>query len=200
MLFSLTFDFRNQATLKKPVVRTPAKSVPEPTALSSSEDEDSDLEGDDMDLAQISSSEDEDEVDMDGEDAESAESAESDHDTDEGEDEDEHFIGSDEEQDYELKPRKIAQEWTKKDKFTKLPIKLPGGKWEQAAEVEYSDEGSGNEDEIIPENDSDVSEIEMEEADIPEIKPKKQSFLAKKEELAQIASTIMEDPETNVRV
>lgn len=196
MPFSLTFDFRNQATLKKPVVRAPAKSVPEPTALSSSEDEDSDLEGGDMDLAQISSSEDEDEGDMELEDDEKAES---DQDTDEGEDEDEHFIGSDEEQDYELKPRKIAQEWTKKDKFTKLPIKLPGGKWEQAAEVEYSDEGSGNEDEIIPENDSDVSEIEMEEADVPEIKPKKQSFLAKKEELAQIASTIMEDPETNVR-
>ncbi|KAI9282059.1 nucleolar complex-associated protein-domain-containing protein [Umbelopsis sp. AD052] len=106
---------------------------------------------------------------------------------------DQQYIGSDEEQDYELKPRKVSSEWTKKDKFTKLPIKLPGGKWEQAAE-EYSDE---DEEEPVPEIDSELSEIEMEDSAETQ-EPKKKTFLARKEELAQIASTIMEDPESNI--
>ncbi|GAB5592285.1 hypothetical protein Unana1_07185 [Umbelopsis nana] len=186
---------KNDATIKKPVVRAPAKAVPEPTELSSSEDEDSDLEDGNMDLALLSSSEEEDEEEMDSFD-EDGENVESDDEMEE----DEQFAASDEEQDYELKPRKVAQEWTKKDKFSKLPIKLPGGKWEQAAEEEYSDkeEVSGEEDEMIPEDDSEVSEIEMQDTEALETPgPKKQSFLAKKEELAQIASTILEDPESN---
>lgn len=112
--------------------------------------------------------------------------------------EEDRYAGSDEEQDYELKPRKVSQEWTKKDKFTKLPIKLPGGKWEQAAEEEYSDDEE-EKDEPVPEIDSELSEIEMEDLE-ETTEPKKKSFLARKEELAQIASTIMEDPESNVRV
>jgi len=159
--------------------------------LTASEDEDSDLDGDDN-LPPLSSSEDEDDME-DVEDEEEEASA-----SDDDMEEDDRYAGSDEEQDYELKPRKVSQEWTKKDKFTKLPIKLPGGKWEQAAEEEYSDDDE-EKDEPVPEIDSELSEIEMEDAD-ETTEPKKKSFLARKEELAQIASTIMEDPESNVRV
>jgi nucleolar complex protein 3 len=180
---------RNDAVVKKPVVRAPAASVPEPAELTASEDEDSDL--DDDNLPPLSSSDDEDEMeDVEDEKEEVFES-------DEDMEEDDRYVGSDEEQDYELKPRKVSQEWTKKDKFTKLPIKLPGGKWEQAEE-EYSDEDEEKE-EPVPEIDSELSEIEMEES-IETLEPKKKTFLARKEELAQIASTIMEDPESNVSV
>lgn len=158
--------------------------------MTASEDEDSDLDGDNN-LAPLSSSEDED--DMEDVEEEEEEASASDDDMEE-----DRYAGSDEEQDYELKPRKVSQEWTKKDKFTKLPIKLPGGKWEQAAEEEYSDDEE-EKDEPVPEIDSELSEIEMEDLE-ETTEPKKKSFLARKEELAQIASTIMEDPESNVRV
>ncbi|CAM0142750.1 unnamed protein product [Umbelopsis sp. WA50703] len=190
---------KNDATVKKTLVRTPAKSVPEPTALSSSEDEDSDLEdGGDIEMKLLSSSEeDEDENE---EEQQAVDSGESMSESEEGDDEEE-FAGSDEEQDYELKPRKVAQEWTKKDKFTKLPIKLPGGKWEQAAEdSSHSEDEEQDIDEVIA-SDDEVSEIEMEEPEAGELetpKTKKQAFLEKKEELAQIASTVMEDPEANM--
>jgi nucleolar complex protein 3 len=160
--------------------------------LTSSEDEDSYLDGEDN-LAPLSSSDEEHEM----EDVEDREKDLSE--SDEEMSEDERYAGSDEEQDYELKPRKVAQEWTREDKFTKLPIKLPGGKWEQAAEDKYSEEEGSDEEneEPVPEIDSELSEIEMEEA-AETAKPKKQTFLARKEELAEIASTIMEDPESNV--
>ncbi|KAI8584338.1 hypothetical protein K450DRAFT_219372 [Umbelopsis ramanniana AG] len=177
---------KNDAIVKKPVARAPAASVPEPAELTASEDEDSDLDGDDN-LPPLSSSEDE---------MEDVEDEEDVPESDEDMEEDDRYAGSDEEQDYEMKPRKVSSEWTKKDKFTKLPIKLPGGKWEQAAEDEYSDDDEEKE-EPVPEIDSELSEIEMEDP-VETLEPKKKTFVARKEELAQIASTIMEDPESNI--
>ncbi|KAG2182251.1 hypothetical protein INT43_007178 [Umbelopsis isabellina] len=189
---------KNDATVKKPVTRAPARSVPEPTALSSSEDEDSDMEDGDVEMTQLNSSDEEDE----NEDQEEPEVDDTEETISESEEEDdaEDFAGSDVEQDYELRPRKVAEEWTKKDKFTKLPIKLPGGKWEQAAEESSQDEDEGQDEEVFA-SDDEVSEIEMEEPEAETLetpKNKKQAFLEKKEELAQIASTIMEDPEANM--
>lgn len=156
------------------------------------------MEDGDVEMAQLSSSDEEDE----SEDEEETEVVNTEEMMSEFEEEDdvEDFAGSDVEQDYELRPRKVAEEWTKKDKFTKLPIKLPGGKWEQAAEESSQDEDEAQEAEVFA-SDDEVSEIEMEEPEAETLetpKSKKQAFLEKKEELAQIASTIMEDPDANV--
>ncbi|KAI9492352.1 nucleolar complex-associated protein-domain-containing protein [Zychaea mexicana] len=106
---------------------------------------------------------------------------------------------SDEEMDYELKPRKVAGEWMKKDYHNRLPVKLPGGKIAQVqpdfSEEEKSDREEGQ---VEEEKEEEVDEAEELVPEEPARKlTKKEYLLAKKEELAQAASTIQEDPESN---
>ncbi|KAG2204835.1 hypothetical protein INT47_004110 [Mucor saturninus] len=106
---------------------------------------------------------------------------------------------SDEEMDYESKPRKIASEWSRKDYHTKLPIKLPGGKLHQMAEPQEgdsSDEEEKVEKEVAPVVEEKVAEEEEEEAQ-PRLS-KKEYLLKKKEELALIAGNLQGDPEEYV--
>lgn len=114
---------------------------------------------------------------------------------------------SDEEMDYETKPRKIADEWAGRAKSTKLPIKLPGGKIIQAEkeEIEEKDEGEEkDEDEEMEEVENDQEdnveeEEEEEEEKEEEVKvSKKQHLINKKEELATIATNLQEDPEEHI--
>lgn len=109
---------------------------------------------------------------------------------------------SDEEMDYETKPRKIASEWTRKDYHTKLPIKLPGGKLKQLDETQDT---SDEEEETVEEEPvkkgaaAAVVEEEKEEEQEPEIRlSKKEYLLKKKEELATIAGNLQGDPEEYV--
>ncbi|KAI9249766.1 nucleolar complex-associated protein-domain-containing protein [Phascolomyces articulosus] len=108
---------------------------------------------------------------------------------------------SDEEMDYELKPRKVAGEWTKKDYHSRLPIKLPGGKVTQV-QPNFSDEEKSDQEEVeeeeVVEEEEEMDESEILVPEEPERKlTKKEYLLSKKEELAQTASTIQEDPEAN---
>ncbi|ORE03794.1 nucleolar complex-associated protein 3 [Rhizopus microsporus var. microsporus] len=108
---------------------------------------------------------------------------------------------SDEEMDYETKPRKIADEWAGRAKSTKLPIKLPGGKIIQAEKEEAEEK---DEDEEMEEVESDqeedhVEEEKEEEEEEEEVKvSKKQHLINKKEELATIATNLQEDPEEHI--
>lgn len=105
---------------------------------------------------------------------------------------------SDEEMDYETKPRKVASEWTRKDYHTKLPIKLPGGKIHQ---LDEEDQGSSDEEqEQAPVAVVEQEEIEEEEEEVEEAPKlsKKEYLIKKKEELALIASNIQGDPEEYV--
>ncbi|KAI7878590.1 nucleolar complex-associated protein 3 [Lichtheimia hyalospora FSU 10163] len=111
-----------------------------------------------------------------------------------------HVDSDDEEMDYELQPRKVGNEWTKKDFVERLPIKLPGGKIvkvdqedTQEKQEESADEMSQQEDEQAVEDQMQVEEQEQ----APKL-TKKQYVLAKKEELAQIATRIQEDPDENI--
>lgn len=105
---------------------------------------------------------------------------------------------SDEEMDYESKPRKIASEWSRKDYHTKLPIKLPGGKLYQVAEPQ---EGDSSEDEEEKKEEVPVVVEKVEEPVEEEEQPrlsKKEYLLKKKEELALIAGNLQGDPEEYV--
>lgn len=112
-----------------------------------------------------------------------------------------HVESDDEEMDYELQPRKVGSEWTQKDFVERLPIKLPGGKIvkvdqedDQEKQEESADEMSQEEEEEQVVEDK-AAQVEEEPA--PKL-TKKQYILAKKEELAQIATQIQEDPDENV--
>ncbi|KAI8083260.1 nucleolar complex-associated protein-domain-containing protein [Gilbertella persicaria] len=109
---------------------------------------------------------------------------------------------SDEEMDYETKPRKVASEWTRKDYHNKLPIKLPGGKIHQREDDE-EEQMSASEDEEKDQMsmESEEKQEEEEEEEEEEVKPKlskKEYLLQKKEELATIANDIQGDPEDNI--
>ncbi|KAI8360696.1 CBF/Mak21 family-domain-containing protein [Choanephora cucurbitarum] len=105
---------------------------------------------------------------------------------------------SDEEMDYETKPRKVASEWTRKDYHTKLPIKLPSGKISQRDnEPETESEDEVMEEAPVEEEVEPVKEEEEEETE--EVKlSKKQYLLQKKEQLATVANEIQGDPEENI--
>lgn len=109
-----------------------------------------------------------------------------------------HVESDDEEMDYELQPRKVGSEWTQKDYVERLPIKLPGGKIvkvdqdEKEQQEEPVDEMSQEEEEPVVEN-----QVPVEQEPAPKL-TKKQYILAKKEELAQIATQIQEDPDENI--
>ncbi|KAG1455082.1 hypothetical protein G6F46_008301 [Rhizopus delemar] len=107
---------------------------------------------------------------------------------------------SDEEMDYETKPRKAADEWARKKQPTKLPIKLPGGKVMQADNKEEPKEEEELEEvEKIEEFEEEEESEEEEEEKPAEVQmSKKQYLVSKKEELAQIAARLQEDPEENV--
>ncbi|KAI9473913.1 MAG: CBF/Mak21 family-domain-containing protein [Benjaminiella poitrasii] len=110
---------------------------------------------------------------------------------------------SDEEMEYELKPRKVANEWTKKDFHNKLPIKLPGGKITQVEEDLKEDEEDAEAASDIEQEESDevAEEQEKEEEEVVEEEPKltKREYLIKmKEELATLASDLQADPEENI--
>lgn len=105
---------------------------------------------------------------------------------------------SDEEMDYETRPRKVASEWTRKDYHTKLPIKLPGGKIHQVDEEEKE---SSDEEEAVTEAPAvnEEAEEEEEEEEEEEVKlTKKEYIIKKKEELALIAGNLQGDPEEYV--
>ncbi|CAO3633187.1 unnamed protein product [Mucor hiemalis] len=104
---------------------------------------------------------------------------------------------SDEEMDYETRPRKVASEWTRKDYHTKLPIKLPGGKIHQLDEEQ---DVSSDEEEAVVAAPVVVEEVqEEEEEEEEEVKlTKKEYLLKKKEELALIAGNLQGDPEEYV--
>ncbi|GAN09113.1 nucleolar complex-associated protein 3 [Mucor ambiguus] len=105
---------------------------------------------------------------------------------------------SDEEMDYEMKPRKVASEWTRKDYHTKLPIKLASGKIHQLDE----DQDSEDEEEEVPTaTPAPAVEEEQEEEEEVEEQPKlskKEYLIKKKEELALIAGNLQGDPEEYV--
>lgn len=109
-----------------------------------------------------------------------------------------HVESDDEEMDYELQPRKVGNEWTQKDYVERLPIKLPGGKIvkvdqdEKEQQEEPVDEMSQEEEEPVVEK-----QVPVEQEPAPKL-TKKQYILAKKEELAQTATQIQEDPDENV--
>ncbi|KAI8138282.1 nucleolar complex-associated protein-domain-containing protein [Fennellomyces sp. T-0311] len=109
---------------------------------------------------------------------------------------------SDEEMDYELKPRKVTDEWTKKDYHSRLPIKLPGGKITQVNPDFSEEEKEQSEEEEIVEEQEEDEEVDETEELVPE-EPvrkltKKEYLLSKKEELAELASSIQEDPDANI--
>ncbi|KAI8979226.1 nucleolar complex-associated protein-domain-containing protein [Mycotypha africana] len=121
---------------------------------------------------------------------------------------------SDEEMEYEVKPRKVANEWTKKDYHTKLPIKLPGGKIRQINEEELSernrDQGidskaeTDSHKEVVKTETTDLQkeaeedeDEEEEEEEEPQL-TKKEYIMKKKEELAAIALNIQGDPDENI--
>jgi nucleolar complex protein 3 len=106
---------------------------------------------------------------------------------------------SDEEMDYEMKPRKVASEWTRKDYHTKLPIKLASGKIHQLDENQESEEEE--DEEKVPTFTAPPIEQPEEDEEEEEIQPKlskKEYLLKKKEELALIASNLQGDPEEYV--
>ncbi|RUP51343.1 hypothetical protein BC936DRAFT_148636 [Jimgerdemannia flammicorona] len=124
------------------------------------------------------------------------------------------FGGSDEEQEYELKARKVASDWTRRDTFTKLPIKLANGRVMQQPETEVmeedSDSGAGaleeenadgqEENEAIREERDEMMFVPTAAGGLDDAKPisKKAYLLGKKELLADIAQKIIENPEGNI--
>ncbi|CAO3627520.1 unnamed protein product [Cunninghamella blakesleeana] len=121
----------------------------------------------------------------------------------------------DDEMDYELTPRKVASEWTKKDFVNKLPIKLPSGKVtereDDSDEVDNESISEEEEEEVVKAEKNrldqykDNKKLQMndyqskDESALEESKlNKKQFILLKKEELATIASALQEDPEENI--
>lgn len=107
---------------------------------------------------------------------------------------------SDEEMDYEMKPRKVASEWTRKDYHTKLPIKLASGKIHQLDENQDSEDEEEEEEEEVPTATPAPVVEEQDEEDVEE-QPKlskKEYLIKKKEELALIAGNLQGDPEEYV--
>ncbi|OZJ02130.1 hypothetical protein BZG36_04585 [Bifiguratus adelaidae] len=109
------------------------------------------------------------------------------------------------EEEYELKPRKIAQEWTKKDSFTRLPIKLASGQIVNRKD-EFSDDDvemvdanedadEGDADEEKEEENLDAEEDEQED---DQEKGAKETALAAQERIAEVAQNVVEDPEKNI--
>ncbi|KAI8067569.1 nucleolar complex-associated protein-domain-containing protein [Gongronella butleri] len=106
----------------------------------------------------------------------------------------------DEEMDYEMAPRQVSSEWTKRDYVNKLPIKLATGQLAQAEGDQLPEEES--------EDDNEVAAIlarqkqqqqQQKEAALAEATPaKKEKLVETKEKLADLASTILEDPEEHV--
>lgn len=111
-----------------------------------------------------------------------------------------HVESDDEEMDYELQPRKVGSEWTQKDFVERLPIKLPGGKIVKVDQEDDQEKQEESADEMSQEEDEEQAvedKVQVEEEPAPKL-TKKQYILAKKEELAQIATQIQEDPDENV--
>ncbi|KAI7866584.1 nucleolar complex-associated protein-domain-containing protein [Spinellus fusiger] len=198
--FLSSMDAKELTRNVKKVKKTPVKKsatrapVPEPTELSSSEDE---L---DYDFDEIDADTDSEQVDEDSENGlDALEDLDMEDDMEDYENREKKekmsavkSDASDEEMEYETKPRKIANEWARKDYYTKLPIKLPGGKLEQLDENDTSEE----EEEVVIEKKKVVEKKpEVEEETGPAL-TNKQYILKKKEQLAQIASDIQEDPES----
>ncbi|CAO3700557.1 unnamed protein product [Rhizopus stolonifer] len=109
--------------------------------------------------------------------------------------------GSDEEMEYESKPRTAADGWAREKPSTRLPIKLPGGKFAEAERKE--EEKEEDEEEEKEEDEEEKEEVVVEEKEEVEEEEevklsKKQYLVSKKEELAQIASLLTEDPEENI--
>ncbi|EPB81920.1 hypothetical protein HMPREF1544_11341 [Mucor circinelloides 1006PhL] len=108
---------------------------------------------------------------------------------------------SDEEMDYEMKPRKVASEWTRKDYHTKLPIKLASGKIHQLDENQDSEDEVEEEEEETPTAAAIPAAEEEQEEEKQEEQPKlskKEYLIKKKEELALIAGNLQGDPEEYV--
>ncbi|KAF9902867.1 hypothetical protein EC991_004487 [Linnemannia zychae] len=125
----------------------------------------------------------------------------------ESEDEESRIVDSDEEQDYEQAPRK-AEGWSEKGS-TRLPIKLADGRIKEVKDdrVRPSEmkDAESEEEEVVDsdfaeeEGEEEPSLFEEEEEEKPAKKlPKKVVLAQKKEEMANIAQTIISDPEANV--
>ncbi|KAF9918548.1 hypothetical protein BX616_007991 [Lobosporangium transversale] len=134
-----------------------------------------------------------------------------DDDSEEGEDEKEPGdLDSDEEQDYELAPRR-PEGWAEKSSM-RLPIKLADGRIKEVKDdrirpseikTKEKEEADDTEDEEVEIESSDIAEDQIEKAQVdeatPEKKlPKKLILAQKKEEMASIAQTIIADPESNL--
>ncbi|CEP07336.1 hypothetical protein [Parasitella parasitica] len=108
---------------------------------------------------------------------------------------------SDEEMDYEMKPRKVASEWTRKDYHTKLPIKLASGKIHQMEEEEVDEEEEEEEKQQQSDEKEKETDLQQDQEKEQEKEPKlsrKAYLIKKKEELALIAGNIQGDPEEYV--
>ncbi|KAG0347570.1 hypothetical protein BG004_007474 [Podila humilis] len=153
-------------------------------------------------------------IDMDSDEPMSSEESDMEASGSISEDEDEEDINdidSDEEQDYEQAPRR-AEGWSEKGS-TRLPIKLSDGRIKEVKDDRVrpsqvkDDDDEEEEEEVV---DSDFAEEEDDEEPLafedeeiqkpePENKlPKKVLMAKKKEEMANIAQTIIADPEQNV--
>ncbi|KAF9947388.1 hypothetical protein BGZ72_010594 [Mortierella alpina] len=125
----------------------------------------------------------------------------------EDEDEESKNVDSDEEQDYEQAPRR-AEGWSEKGS-TRLPIKLADGRIKEVADdrVRPSEakDAEDDEEDVVDSDfaEEEEEEEEAEEEEVPEPQPekkipKKLQLAQKKEEMANIAQTIIADPEANV--
>ncbi|CAG8555523.1 4751_t:CDS:10 [Acaulospora morrowiae] len=132
-------------------------------------------------------------------------SNEDDESEDDLESEDENqIVNSDTEQEYEKMPR-VNKEWIPREPV-KLPIKLPDGKLQHQETVVGTGVDSKNEDnesstsDPVFENEMEIKKPSEEDGkSLPDQKiPDKLYFIQKKEELAEIAQKIIEDPEKNV--
>ncbi|KAG0209554.1 hypothetical protein BGX28_010252 [Mortierella sp. GBA30] len=184
------------SALKKGPVEMTADDV----ASESEDSADSDMDGMDIDMDDSDEPMSEEESDID---------AAGDYDSEE-EEEESRIIDSDEEQDYEQAPRR-AEGWQEKGS-TRLPIKLADGRIKEVADdrvrpSEMKDHEGEEEEEEVADSDfaeeDEVEEQEQEEEQIEEPQPekkvsKKVQLAQKKEEMANIAQTIIADPEANV--
>lgn len=102
------------------------------------------------------------------------------------------------EQDYEQRPRALKKRKAEKES-TRLPIKTPNGLIKQALISEQESGGDG--EEAGDEDGSEwvgVAEELAEEGEIHQKTSERQRILDAKEELANIATNLNEDPEENV--
>lgn len=104
------------------------------------------------------------------------------------------------EQDYEQRPRALKKKKAEKES-TRLPIKTPGGLVKQTfiseQEIESDEESMGSED-----KDEWVGVAKEPKAE-EDVRPKvseRQRIVDAKEELANIATSLNEDPEENVSI